>query len=195
MRARKQACPVFGPRKGNRTLPVQTHPHGRAWEWQCQAGARRPERWSRVEQRRAGRRWSGQSWGSSKFEWRSSKEVRSSNTEDRGSERTTLGSPKSERRSSKEVRMAKFETGAFCTSSFVLRISFALRIYHHFLQIAPKIRFSSLASRQRRRASSLSSGSALATMRRKNMVSLDSFREVPTLCLNSFLETASCASQ
>ena len=65
----------------------------------------------------------------------------------------------------------------------------------YFLQIAPKMRFSSLASRQSTRASVARPSSAVATMRRKNMLSLDSFRHVPIFSLNSLPETASSASQ
>ena len=80
-------------------------------------------------------------------------------------------------------------------SDFDLRPSdFPNRVFH-FLQIAPKIRFSSLASRQSSRASGARDSSAAAIMRRKNIVSFDSFLQVPILFLKSLRETASSASQ
>src|SRR5262249_40893159 len=67
----------------------------------------------------------------------------------------------------------------------------ALVFAHGFLQIAPKIRFSSLASFHNFRASSFMDGSAAAIIRRKNRVSLDSLRQVPMDFLKSFFETQS----
>ena len=88
--------------------------------------------------------------------------------------------PKAERRPKSEGRNPKY--GGVASMGY-------------FLQIAPKMRFSSLASRQSTRASEARPSSAVATMRRKNILSLDSFRHVPIFCLNSLPETASSASQ
>src|SRR6266513_347475 len=62
-------------------------------------------------------------------------------------------------------------------------------------KIFEKIKCSSFASCQRSRASSLRVGSAVAAIRRKNFVSFASFLQVPILLMNSFLDTASSASQ
>ena len=84
---------------------------------------------------------------------------------------------------------ASFE---FRFPSFVFAITALIVI---FLQMAPKMRFNSLASRHKTRASSANEGSAVEHMRRKNMLSLDSLRHVPMLFLKSLPETASVASQ
>ena len=65
----------------------------------------------------------------------------------------------------------------------------------YFLQMAPKIRFNSFASRQSNRASEARVSSAVATIRRKNIVSLNSLRQVPILCLKSLPDTELSASQ
>jgi hypothetical protein len=65
----------------------------------------------------------------------------------------------------------------------------------YFLQIAPKMRFNSLVSRHSARASEAKPVSAVAIIRRKNMVSRDSLRQVPIRCLKSFPDTELSASQ
>jgi hypothetical protein len=94
--------------------------------------------------------------------------------------------PKAERRPKSETRRRRNRWNLSLWSMANIR---------YFLQIAPKMRFSSFASRQSRRASRAKLGSEVAIMRRKNMASLDSFLHVPIFSLNSFPETESSASQ
>src|ERR1041385_2254832 len=65
----------------------------------------------------------------------------------------------------------------------------------HFRYNEQKIKWSCFASIHSLRASGFRSSSAVATMRRKNFVSLASFLQVPMLFLKSFRETPSSASQ
>src|SRR5438874_3140781 len=78
-------------------------------------------------------------------------------------------------------------------SSLVIRHSPGVSFY--LRQMAQNIRCSSLASCQSFRASAFKEGSDIATIRRKNFVSRASLRQKPILCLKSFRETASSASQ
>ena len=91
-------------------------------------------------------------------------------------------SPKSERNPKAEIRRG-------------FRSGHELKCRAYFRHIAPKIRLNSLASRHNFRAFSARDGSDFATMRKKNMVSFDSFRQVPIFCLNSLPDTESSASQ
>src|SRR6185369_2955382 len=105
--------------------------------------------------------------------------------------RVEIRNPKPEARKKSEIRNPKEHK----TSEAHLRISgfgllsdFGFRysdLSSHFLQIAPKIRFNSFASRQSLRASSFKLASEATTIRRKNIASFDSLRQVPMLLLKS----------
>ena len=64
-----------------------------------------------------------------------------------------------------------------------------------FFEIALNIKWSSFASCQSVLASSFNSGLAVATILNQNFVSRASFLAIPILCLKSFPDSASSASQ